>query len=465
MSTKEQQRGSVLAQVAAGALPLTAAAVQLAVSYRHGKRLYRQYVAHGRAGLRHGNVGRRSNRARPVAEEAAVVALIQAHYGGPAARGPGQRFGPTLVAEHLWLEHGHLIPVPTLRRWMVAAGLWSRQRRARSPHVRRARRPAFGELLQLDGSFHDWFEGRAPRPCLMTLIDDATGRTLARFGAEETTWAAAALLRAWIEVHGVPRALYVDAKTVYVRQATSLELATGVPPHTQFGRMCAALGIGLIVARSPEAKGRIERNHGTNQDRLIKKLRRAGIAGVPAANAYLAADYLPAHNARFAVAPAVAADAHLPAPRRDQLDTVFCLETVRTLGRDWVVRYQHQALQVTPTRAAQRHVAPGRRVIVRETATGALTVVVRAPTGGEHALPWTPVGLRPVPAPPPPRPPSHADPVVAPAGYTRAGKPLSAAQLATRAGWSRQLTSENHQRAGLRAWTAAQHGARLDTPR
>jgi hypothetical protein len=474
MSTKEMQRASVLAQVTRGTLPLTVAARQLAVSYRQAKRLARQYQAHGRAGLRHGNVGRRSNRARPVAEEAAVVALIRAHYSGPAARGPGQRFGPTLVAEHLWLEHGRLVPVPTLRRWMVTAGLWSRARKARPPHVRRARRPAFGELLQLDGSFHDWFEGRAPRPCLMALIDDATGRTLARFGAEETTWAAAALLRAWIEQHGVPRALYVDAKTVYVRPATSLELAAGVAPHTQFGRMCAALGIEVIVARSPEAKGRIERNHGTNQDRLIKKMRRAGIASVAAANAYLAADYLPAHNARFAVAPAVAADAHLPVPRACRLDAVFCLETGRQLGNDWVVRYQNQGLQVTPTRAAQRHAAPGRRVVVREAPTGALTVVVRGPAGDEHVLAWTPVAVsgastRPVlPAPAPP-PPCPAPPVAEPAGYTRTGKPLSAAQMATRAGWSRQLTTDNNRRAGLRQWTATQHAtaqaARLDTPR
>lgn len=463
MSTKEAQRGTVLAQVAAGELPLSVAARQLAVSYRQAKRLARQYRAHGRAGLRHGNVGRRSNRAHPATEQAAVLDLIRAHYGGPAARGPGQRFGPTLVAEHLWLEHGRLVPVPTLRRWMLAAGLWSRQRRARPPHVRRARRPAFGELLQLDGSFHDWFEGRGPRPCLMALIDDATGRTLARFGAEETTWAAAGLLRTWIEQHGVPRALYVDAKTVYVRPATSLEVAAGIAPHTQFGRMCAALGIQLLVARSPEAKGRIERNHGTNQDRLVKKLRRAGIADVDAANAYLGTTYLPAHNAQFAVAPQVAADAHLPLPRGRRLDDIFCLETVRQLGRDWVVRYHNQALQVTPTRAAQRHAAPGRRVVVREQATGALTVVVRSPVGGaEYVLPWTPVAVahaggsvaRPAP------PTAVAGPVAAAAGYTRAGQPLSAAQLAVRARWAAQATAEINQRAGRRRWAEAQRAAR-----
>ena len=190
MSTKEVLRGTILAQVATGQVTLLAAAAQLTVSYRQAKRLFRRYKAAGRVGLRHGNVGRRSNRAWPPADRASVLALIGAHYGGPA-HGAGQRFGPTLAAEHLWTEHGYLVPVSTLRGWMRDAGLWSRLRRARPVHVRRPRRAAFGELVQLDGSFHDWFEGRGPRPCLMALVDDATGTMLARFGPEETTWAAA----------------------------------------------------------------------------------------------------------------------------------------------------------------------------------------------------------------------------------------------------------------------------------
>lgn len=462
MSTKEARRGVVLAQVAAGEVALAAAARQLQVSYRQAKRLYRRYKARGRLGLRHGNVGRRSNRAPAASEQATVLALIRAHYGGSAGRGAGQRFGPTLAAEHLWLDHGRLVAVPTLRRWMMAAGLWSRQRRARPVHVRRVRRPAFGELLQLDGSFHDWFEGRAPRSCLMALVDDATGTTLARFGAQETTWAAAGVLRAWIEQHGVPRALYVDAKTVYVREATSLELATGRAPHTQFGRMCATLGIELIVARSPEAKGRIERNHGTNQDRLIKKLRHAGIASVETANAFLLATYLPDHNRRFAVAPALAADAHLPLPRGQTLDACFCLETARQLGNDWVVQYHNRGLQVTPTRAAQRQAAPGRRVLVRESATGALTVVVVSPAGREQILAWTPVEVRGGTGRFTPPAASRVTGVAAPkpAGYTRAGKPLSAAQMATRARWQAQIACEIHQRQAHQRWADVQRALR-----
>ena len=161
MSTKEVRRAAVFAQVQAGRVLLSVAAPQLGVSYRQAKRLYARYKTRGHAGLRHGNLGRRSNRAWPAAEEEAVLALIRQHFTG-AREGRGQRFGPTLAAEHLWTDHGHVVPVPTLRRWMVRAGLWDRMRRAGPVHVRRPRRAAFGELLQLDGSFHDGFEGRGP---------------------------------------------------------------------------------------------------------------------------------------------------------------------------------------------------------------------------------------------------------------------------------------------------------------
>ena len=439
MSTKEATRGAVLAQVTAGTVTLRQAARQLDVSYRHVRRLWQRYRSHGRRGMRHGNVGRRSNRAWPVAEQEVVLGLIRAHYSGPAV-GVGQRFGPTLVAEHLWTEHGVLVPVPTVRRWMVGAGLWSRQRRARPVHVRRPRRAAFGELLQLDGSFHDWFEGRGPRPCLMAVIDDATGTMLARFGEQETTWAAADLLRAWITQYGIPQALYTDAKTVYVRPPTTEELHTGRAPRTQVGRMCARLGIQLIVARSPEAKGRIERNHGTTQDRLVKKMRRHQIATLEAANAYLAAEYLAEHNRRFAVAPECGVDAHAPLGPALDLDAVFCLEEPRRLGRDWVVRYHNRALQVTPTRAAQRHVGPGGQVLVREDRAGRIRVVVCSRASGrEQELAWTAIdgAVRRSASVPVAATPAIAS--ATPAGFTRSGKPLSAAQMAVRARWSTQV--------------------------
>src|SRR5579864_8744064 len=181
MSDREFIRAAVLRRVATGELTVTEATPLLAVSYRQAKRLLARYREQGRRGLVHGNAGRRSNRALPAAYREHAVEVVRRHLGGSVARGPGQRFGPTLAAEHLWTDHGVLVAVSTLVRWMRGAGLWSRVRRARPRHQRRARKAQFGELVQLDGSFHDWFEGRGPRPCVMAMIDDATSRTLLRF--------------------------------------------------------------------------------------------------------------------------------------------------------------------------------------------------------------------------------------------------------------------------------------------
>jgi hypothetical protein len=208
----------------------------------------------------------------------------------------------------------------------------------------------------------------------MNLVDDATGRTLARLGSEETIWAAVDVLRRWIEAYGVPLALYTDWKNVYVRVPNAEEQATGAVPLTQFGRMCAALGIQIIAARSPQAKGRVERNHGTHQDRLVKKLRRLGIVTAAAANVFLDTTYLPDHNQRFAVAPVSAEDFHRRVPSRTTLDRVFQLEETRVLSNDWVVRYDTRYLQV----ARQSGQAPARStVLVREARDGALELRYR----------------------------------------------------------------------------------------
>jgi transposase len=335
MSARELRRVEVLSRVKAGTLSLGSAATMLGVSYRQAKRLVRRYRAEGAKGLKHRSAGGASNHARPPAERAQVLALVREKYSGPVA----VRFGPTLAAEHLASEDGVTVHHDTLRRWMLAAGLWSRARK-RSPHrQRRERKAHFGELVQLDGSFHLWYEARGPRGCLMNLVDDATGRTLARLGAEETIWAAAEVLRRWIEAYGVPLALYTDWKNVYVREPNAEEQATGAVPLTQFGRMCGTLGIQIIAASSPQAKGRVERNHGTHQDRLVKKLRRLGIADAPAANRFLETTYLLEHNDRFAHAPASAEDFHRRTPSRAALVRAFQLEETRVLSNDWVIRY------------------------------------------------------------------------------------------------------------------------------
>jgi len=377
MSTRELTRAGVLARVAAGTLSLRSAATMMSVSYRQAKRLYGRYRAEGAKGLRHRSAGRASNAARPTGERTQILAFIREKYSGPV----DTRFGPTLAAEHLASEDGRYVHPDTLRRWMLADGLWSRARK-RSPHRRRRERMAhFGELVQLDGSFHPWFERRGPQTCLLTMVDDATGRGLGHFGEQETIWAAVGVLRTWIETYGIPRALYTDWKNVYVRKPTAEEQSTGAQPLTQFGRMCAALGITIIPASSPQAKGRIERHHGTHQDRLVKKLRRRGIAALAAANVFLETEYWADHNARFAQAPASTDDFHRAVPRRLSLDQVFRLEETRTVSNDWVVRYANRHLQLE----RQTPLPPARSVVqVFEDAAGAIEIRYR-----DRVMRWT----------------------------------------------------------------------------
>jgi hypothetical protein len=258
----------------------------------------------------------------------------------------------------------------------------------------------FGELVQLDGSFHSWFERRGPQSCLLTMVDDATGRSLGAFGAQETIWAAVGVLRAWIEQYGIPHALYTDWKNVYVRPPNQEERATGAEPLTQFGRMCAKLGIRIIPASSPQAKGRIERHHGTHQDRLVKKLRRTAIADLVAANAFLETEYWTAHNDRFARPPASPDDFHRAVPPRLSLDHVFRLEETRTVSNDWVVRYANRHLQLE----RQSPLPPARSTVqVCEDAAGHIDIRYR-----DRSIRWTEIAapslIRPTVSAPSPRP-------------------------------------------------------------
>ena len=330
--------------------------------------MLRRYRAGGAKALVHGNVGRASNRIDTERREQALR-VVREHYSG----GLHERFGPTLASEHLAADHGIAVPRETLRRWMLTAGLWSRRRKRKPHRSRRQRRAHFGALIQLDGSHHDWLEGRGPKGCLMNFVDDATGRGLCRFSSEETTWAAADLLEAWVRQHGIPKALYCDWKSVYQRRSTSRETIEGIEPETQFGRMCRKLGIRIIPASSPQAKGRVERHHGTHQDRLIKKMRLEGIADYAAANRYLDEQYLAEHNAKFACEPTAGADFHRRLPKRLDLNWVFCLEHERVVSNDWVVRYQNRFLQLQPTR--RQGVAPGTRLRVEQARDGALRVM------------------------------------------------------------------------------------------
>ena len=371
MSRRELERVGVLARVRSRQLRLVDAARLMRVSYRQAKRLWKRYQEEGPAGLKHRSAGGRSHRAYPARFRRKVLGLVREKYGGAV----GERFGPTLAAEHLASEDGLVMAVETLRRWMLAEGLWSRERRRRRHRRRRERKEHFGELVQMDGSFHAWLQERGPEGCLIDMVDDATNTTWAQLGEQETIWAVADALRAWIEQYGVPLALYVDWKNLYKRVATAQERLRGVEPITQFGRMCEKLEIELIAASSPQAKGRVERVHGTHQDRLVKKLRRKEIVSHEAANVYLRSEYLPEHNRRFTRAAARAEDYHRRAPGAAELDKIFRLETERTVSEDWVVRYSNRFFQIEPQ---GRNYAPARsKVLVCEGRHGNLAIEYR----------------------------------------------------------------------------------------
>ena len=366
LSRKELSRVEVMGRVKARSLRVREAAELLELSYRQAKRIWSRYRAGGAKALQHGNCGRVSNRAYTAKFRAAVLKQVKARY---------EDFGPTLAAEHLASDDGLEVHAETLRRWMKQAGLWQRQRRRKPCRQRREAKAHFGELVQLDGSFHEWLEERGPQGCFMNMADDATAKALGRFSEQETTWAAAGVLRRWIERYGVPGALYTDWKNVYVRPPNAQERMRGEPAVTQFGRMCAKLGIRIIAASSPQAKGRVERAHGTHQDRLVKKLRLGGIVNYEQANAYLDEHYLAEHNHRYAHSAAEPADYHRRRPTARQLDEVFWLEEERVVSEDWVVRYNNRLLQL---QRQSQHWAPAKsRVLVRENEAGEIAIHYR----------------------------------------------------------------------------------------
>ena len=399
LSDRELRRGEAFGRVSTGSLTLRQACELLGLSYRQGKRLWSRYRARGAAGLQHGLCGRGSNRGYGAEFRASVLERVAERY---------RDFGPTLASEHLEADDGLAVSAETLRRWLRGSGQPAVRKRSA---YRRRREPKahFGELVQMDGSFHRWLEDRGGEGCLMHLVDDATSTALFAFSQQETTWSAADLLRAWIERYGVPKALYTDWKNVYVREATEAERLRGLEPVSQFGRMCARLGIRIIAANSPQAKGRVERAHGTHQDRLVKKLRLAGIASYEAANGFLEEGYVAEHNRRFARPAASDADFHRRPPSKRELDQAFQLEQERVLSLDWVVSYEGKLLQVQ--RQSQRYAPAKSRVLVRQNQAGELQIVYRG-----RRLSFEPIPHRPA-RPTPPQPPPSS--VSAPGGGHR----------------------------------------------
>src|SRR4051794_29151040 len=388
MSVRELKRHEVMGRVSRNEIGLQDAAALMEVSYRQAKRIWRRYRQEGGPGVVHRSAGRPSSRSKSKEVRERALALIREKYSGEV----GKRFGPTLAAEHLNSDDGLKLHPETLRRWMLEAGLWSRERKPRTHRKRREGKQHFGELVQLDGSQHAWFEERGSKCFLMNMVDDATSRAEALFSEQETTWAAVAVLRKWVSKYGIPKALYTDWKNVYVKEPTPKQELRGEVPVTQFGRMCAKLGIRIIAANSPQAKGRVERNHGTHQDRLIKKMRLKHIASMKEGNRFLPA-YLTDHNRRFVTAPQAAEDFHTPVPKGLDLETIFRLEETRTISNDWVISYNSRLLQIR--RNSRQHAPARSKVTVCEWQNGRIAIYYR-----DQLMAWEEIPQRPVAAQP-----------------------------------------------------------------
>lgn len=332
MSQKERDRIKVLEQLKVGLMGQRQAAELLKVSERQVRRLAGRYAAEGDAGLVHRGRGKPSN--RKIAAETKERALEE--LGGELAG-----FGPTLASEMLAERHGIEASRETVRGWIAQAGTGGAGRKKRPHRKRRERRPCFGELVQMDSSEHDWLEGRGPRMTLVTTIDDATGFKRARFHPSDTGQANREEIKAWIEAHGRPMALYTDRATHF----HPTEIAGVETNPTQIGRALEELGIELIAARSPQAKGRVERSHGIDQERLIKEMRLERIATIEAANAFLAEKYLPKVNGKFAVRPREAVDAHRGTEGMN-LEAILSEQEPRTVASDWTISVDGRHWQI-----------------------------------------------------------------------------------------------------------------------
>jgi hypothetical protein len=381
MSREERRRLVVLSQVQEGKISLVKAAELLGLCYRQMKRVWSRHRREGDGGVVHRLRGRRSNRQAKPGVKQRALRLYREKYCD---------YGVTLAAECLAEEDKLAVPVSTLRRWLLGANLWERKR-TRKPHRRcRARKEHYGELVQMDGSHHDWFEGRRGWAVLMVMIDDATGRVFARFFENESWRSAATMFRDYVREHGLPRGLYVDQHGIYRadREANTEEILAGKEPQTQFDRAMVELGVELILARSAQAKGRVERMNGTLQDRLVKALRRSKIRDLKGANAYLEKTFLSKFNARFEVSAVKAANVHQALPDDCDLGRVLSIQEERVVQNDWTVRWKNGFLQLEESRDTP--VRPKKRVTVCETLEGTLRLFL-----GDRELTWSPVRTRP----------------------------------------------------------------------
>ena len=360
LSLKELKRLKVIQDVICKRITQVAAAAIIGLSERQVGRLIDAVRERGERGIVHESRGRPSNRKIAVKVKDRVLRLYREEYNG---------FGPTLSAEKFEEMGGIDISKETLRKWLIEEGLWKKKRKKKKHRQWRERKECFGEMVQMDGSHHDWLEGRGPELVLMGYIDDATGKVFARFYDYEGTMPAMDSFKQYVEENGLPQSLYVDKHSTYKSQGKLTieeELEGKEAPMSQFERALEELGVEVIHAHSPQAKGRVERLFGTFQDRAIKEMRLKGIKSKEEGNDFLEW-YLHGYNKRFCVLPANGTDVHGGLPKNFDLDSYLCIKTERTVRNDNTISYESKLYQIEKT-------VRTKKVTVEERVNGSLHI-------------------------------------------------------------------------------------------
>jgi len=335
---EELRRLHVIGRVIEKAMRQEKAAEVLCLSTRQIRRIVRRIKVEGDGGIVHRLRGKRSNRKRPEQIRRKAIELYRSTYSD---------FGPTLASEKLLERDGIGISDETLRQWLLESGDWKLIRKRKKHRRWRERKPHPGEMVQMDGSHHAWFEQRAPECVLMSYIDDATGRVFARFYDYEGTLPAMDSFRRYTRRYGLPMKIYFDKHSTYKTtvKASIEEQLSNEEPLTQFERALKELGVEFMHAHSPQAKGRIERLFRTFQDRLVKEMRLRGMRSMEEGNSFLT-EYLRGYNRRFSVLPKEKANLHRPLPKGLDLNTILCIKGERTLRNDFTIAYNTELYQI-----------------------------------------------------------------------------------------------------------------------
>lgn len=316
MSNKEADRLKIMGQIESKKLTVEEGSELLGISERQTYRIIKRIKEEGSKGIIHRLRGKKSNRGYPEKLRKEVIRIYRVQYSD---------YGPTLFSEEMLKSHGISVNHETIRKWLRSSAITTSIRKKRPHRRRRERRSCFGELLQFDGSHHDWFEGRGAECCLINCVDDSTGRVHLKFAVSENTQDVLLTLWEYVKKHGIPRSIYVDKHSVY----------KGEGKLTDFGRAMKELNIEVIFANSPQAKGRVERVNRTLQDRLVKALRKEGISNIAQANEFIKKTFINDYNTKFAVNPEVP-DTHRVSSGYD-LRNIFCYKTVRQVRNDYTI--------------------------------------------------------------------------------------------------------------------------------